>query len=281
MFNTVSKKLKLLSTTPPWEWPMDVDKILLSIITDKNTPFSDRLRGVDLAGELSVINLELVQALQDIISSKDESYELRGAAISSIGAILEEVSSANYLNEITFIDSEEDLIKIEDLLEIRDLLHNIFNDTSEFDETRRRALESAVRTPEEWTKAAVEDAYKSSDVAWKVTALYCMRYLPNFKEEVLAELTSINPEMKRYAVEAVAAHKFQEAWPKLKSIILSEYSDKDLLDSAIYAAVKIKGSTDLLTELPELNAPELKEIVLSSAALEDFSDTTTSDADKT
>src|SRR6202043_2627615 len=72
--------LRALADTPPWDWPRDIGKIYHQILTDNKANESDRLIAAELAGDFTVIDNELSDALMGIVSSADQSVQLRAAA---------------------------------------------------------------------------------------------------------------------------------------------------------------------------------------------------------
>ena len=83
--------LKELKETPPWDWPEYVGKTFLEILAADQADASDRMLAAELAGDLTVIDDELVDALLCILQSNEESGELRGKAVLSLGPVLEQV----------------------------------------------------------------------------------------------------------------------------------------------------------------------------------------------
>lgn len=51
-------------------------------------------------------------------------------------------------------------------------------------EVRRRILEASVRAPQDWHESAVRSAYASGDDASKLTAVFCMRFVRGFDEQI-------------------------------------------------------------------------------------------------
>ena len=75
-----TKHLEFLQEIPPWEWPKGSGEIFLEVLHDEQATESDQLIAAELAGEFSVINDELVDALIAILNRSDKSEELRGTA---------------------------------------------------------------------------------------------------------------------------------------------------------------------------------------------------------
>jgi len=81
--------LRTLKDTPPWDWPEGTGKMLLDFLRDDRTSESDLLLAAELAGDLTVINEELVEALLSILRRGDRPERVRGRAAISLGPILE------------------------------------------------------------------------------------------------------------------------------------------------------------------------------------------------
>jgi hypothetical protein len=77
--------LTALKDTPPWEWPEGVAPALLEILRGDRDSASDFLLAAELAGDLTVINDELVEALLSILRSGDQPEAVRGQAAISLG----------------------------------------------------------------------------------------------------------------------------------------------------------------------------------------------------
>ena len=52
-------------------------------------------------------------------------------------------------------------------------------------EVKRPILEASVRAPEKWHKNAVAAAYRSKDEDWKLTAVFCMRFIRGFDKQIV------------------------------------------------------------------------------------------------
>jgi hypothetical protein len=81
--------LRILKDTPPWEWPEEAGEIIIGILRDDHADESERLLAAELAGDFTVINEELVDALLSIVLRGDETEELRCQAVLSLGPALE------------------------------------------------------------------------------------------------------------------------------------------------------------------------------------------------
>ena len=81
--------LKALKDTPPWDWPEGTPEKLLSVVRDKQAAEPDRVPAMEMAGDFTVVNDELVEALLAILRNSEESQEVLARAAISFGPILE------------------------------------------------------------------------------------------------------------------------------------------------------------------------------------------------
>src|SRR5437867_317118 len=152
--------LSLLKDIPPWDWPRGTGKTLLDILRADRPSESDLLLATELAGDFTVINDELVDALLSILRGGDKPEEVRGRAAISLGPVLEQADTGGFedaddlpITELTFHRIQESLRKLS-------------MDASVPKEVRRRILEASVRAPQDWHQDAVRAAYGSDDEAW-------------------------------------------------------------------------------------------------------------------
>ena len=151
--------LKIFQKIPPWEWPESTAQIFLDILRDDQADESERLLAVDLAGDFTVINDEIVDALLTIARRGEEPDSLRGAAVISLGPVLEQADI------FEFDDPDDVPISEEKFREIQESLYTLYKDAGVPKEVRRRILEAAVRAPQDWHQDAIREAYAGDD-AW-------------------------------------------------------------------------------------------------------------------
>lgn len=149
--------LKILLDTPPWDWPRDAGKKFHQVLTDSKASEADRLIAAELAGDFTVINDALSDALLGIVSSADEPEELRATAAISFGAVLEHADMCEF-------DDPDDVPITEDTFHrIQLTLHKLYLDNGIPVLVRRRILEASVRAPEDWHLEAISQAWSSGD----------------------------------------------------------------------------------------------------------------------
>lgn len=255
--------IETLRETPPWEWPEDTDRFLLGVLRDDRTDASDRLIAADLAGDFVVINDELADALLAILGNNDESEAMRGTAAISFGAALEQA----YIEE--FEDPEDVPISEQTFHRIQKTFRELYGDSGVPKEVRRRVLEASVRAPEEWHRDAVRAAYQGDDQDWRLTAVFCMRFIEGFDEWILESLKSENPNIHYHAVCAAGVWEVDAAWSHIAGLIASEETEKFLLLAAIEAATEIRlhETAELLGDLLDSDDEDIVEAVHEAMAM--------------
>lgn len=233
-----------LKQTPPWEWPKNAGDILKRALRDRQGSASDRATAANLAGDLIVMDDEMARLLVDILGSADEPEKVRARAAISMGPVLEQTDINGFDDPYEEAPVSEPVFN-----QIRDTLRKVHLDEHAPKEVRRRALEGAVRSPQDWQENATRAAYSSTDKDWKLTAVFCMQYVRGFDREVLESLNSPNPDIHYEAVRAAGG--IEKAWPHIAGLITSKKTPKNLLLAAIEAAPEIdpRKSIEILYEL--------------------------------
>lgn len=262
--------LELISMTklPPWEWPENSEQILLGVLNDASADASDRLLAAELAGELPASMDELADALLSIVQSEDESEDLRAGAAIALGPTLEYA----YLSD--FEDPDEEAISEVMYLKINEALHKLYLDSTVSEEVRRRILEGSVRAPQDWHGDAIRAAYTSEKENWRLTAVFCMRYVHGFEDQILEALDSEDPDMLYEAVCAAGNWRLDDAWPRLTALFASEETDRDVLFAAIEAVTDIRPQEAgvILVDLADSEDEEIAEAATEAMVLaEDYS----------
>jgi len=118
-------------------------------------------------------------------------------------------------------------------------LHQLFFDHDVPDEVRRRVLEASVRAPQDWHDEAVRNAL-SGGGRWRLTAVFCMRFIPGFNPDILEALDDDNPRIRYHAVCAAGVWEIDEAWPHVFNLLTADDTDKELRLAAIDAVASIR-----------------------------------------
>jgi len=222
--------LKTLLDTPPWDWPTDAGRMFQKILIDQRADESDRLIAAELAGDFTVINDDLADTLLAVVGSADEPEQLRAKAAISLGPVLEQAETDGF--------EDPDDVPITELTfrNIQDSLAKIYLDNSTPKEVRRRILEASVRAPETWHQDAIRYAYSSGDKEWMLTAVFSMRWVRGFDNQILKALKSAYAEIHYEAVKAAGNWELDAAWSHILALVNNTETPKPLLLAAISAA---------------------------------------------
>ncbi|MCJ7683417.1 MAG: hypothetical protein MUO68_03910 [Desulfobacteraceae bacterium] len=255
--------LKKLENIPPWEWPQGTDKMLLGILRDDQRDESDRLLAAELAGDYTVINDELADALLSIVLSGEELEDLRSRAVISLGPALETA----YIDE--FEDPEDVPISEEKFHGIQESLRKLYMDTDVPREVRRRILEGSVRAPQDWHQEAIREAYSSDDESWRLTAVFAMRYIRGFNTQILEALENENEDIHYEAVCAAGNWEVDAAWSHIASLATTELTDRSLRLAAIEAVASIRPqeAAEILIELTQSDDEDIVDAAYETMAL--------------
>ena len=255
--------IKTLKDIPPWQWPKNAREMCLDVLRDDQADVSDRLLAAELAGDSTVINDELAEALLSILTNPGEPNGLRGQAAISLGPALE------YADVDGFEEPDDVPITEPMFRKIQGTLHKLYMDTQTPKEVRRLVLEASVRAPESWHKKAVAAAYGSDDGDWKLTAVFCMQFIRGFDKQILESLKSQNPGIHYHAVCAAANWGIDAAWPHIAALVTSEETEKELLLAAIEAAVFIlpDKASEILSPLLESDDEDIVDAAYEALAM--------------
>lgn len=258
-------KLETLKDTPPWDWPEGTGADLLDILRDGQASESDRLLAAELAGDSTVIDDDLAGALLEIVRSRDAPEKLRAQAALSLGPVLEQADTDG------FEDESDEPISERSFHTIQESLRELFRDASIPKEVRRRILEASVRAPQDWHPDAVRAAGRSDDEAWKLTGVFCMRFVRGFDEEILQALGSKNPDIHYEAVCAAGQWGMEAAWPHVAALVAMKGTAKPLLLAAIEAVSSIRPqeASQMLGDLIDSDDEEIAEAVHEALAMAD------------
>ena len=253
--------LKALKDTPPWDWPAGTAEKLVNVLRDEQGLQSDRLLATEMAGDFTVVNDELVEALLAILRNSQESKQVRARAAISLGPILE------YADTEGFDDAGDVPISEPTFRGIQG--HQLYRDAHIPKEVRRRILEASVRAPREWHENAVRSAFSSGDDLWKLTAVFCMRFVRGFNEQIVEELDNKNPDIHLEAALAAGSWGVEAAWPHIAALIHSRRTPKPLLLAAIGAipSIRPQEASEVLSRLIESDDEDIVEAVHDALAM--------------
>ena len=224
-----------LKDIPPWDWPEGTGRQLLDILRDDRATESELFLAAELAGDFTIINDELADALVAVLQSADTSEKIRGKAAISLGPVLEQADTEG------FEDADECPITETTFGRIQDSLRRLYLDGNVPKDVRRRVLEASVRAPQDWHPDAIRTAFANDDEAWRLTAVFCMRFVRGFDEQILEALDSKNPDIHYEAVVAAGNWEVDAAFPHVAAPVTSGETDKSLLLAAIDAVASIRS----------------------------------------
>ena len=255
--------LKTLLDTPPWDWPRDARRMFRKILIDQRATESDRLAAAELAGDFTVINDDLADALLAVVCSADEPVQLRAKAAISLGPVLEQVDTDG------FEDPDEVSITECTFRNIQDSFQKLYLDNNTPKEVRRRVLEASVRATETWHQDAIRHAYSSGDKEWMLTAVFSMCWVRGFDDQILVALKSATPEIHIEAVKAAGNWELDAAWSHIVELIDDAHTPKHLLRAAIGAAGSIRPAEarKILADLADSDDEEIAEAAEEAMAM--------------
>ncbi|MFN0104162.1 MAG: HEAT repeat domain-containing protein [Bryobacteraceae bacterium] len=247
--------LETLLEIPPWDWPRDAGKRFLRILTDHRAPESDRLVAAELAGDLTVMNDELAEALMAITGSAEEPEQLRAKAAIALGPILEQADTDGSDDPDSVPISQTTFRKIQELFQ------RLYFDNIAPTEVRRRILEASVRAPEKWHRNAILTAYSSGARDWMLTAVFSMRWVCGFDDQIMDALKSADPDIHYEAVEAAGNWGLASAWSHVVALVDDAGTAKPLRLAAIAAigAIRPVDARSVLTALVDSDDEEIAE----------------------
>ena len=161
------------------------------------------------------------------------------------------------------------LISEEVFVGIQETLRKLYTNANVPKEVRRRILEASVRAMQDWHQNAIQTAYRSDDEAWKVTAVFSMRWVRGFDEEILEALKSADPEIHYQAVCAAGNWEVAAAWPHIAALVTSHETEKTLRLAAIDAVASIHPNEAgmILHDLTDSDDEDIVEAVYEAMAV--------------
>ena len=248
--------LKTLESTPPWEWPKSARETLQAVLLNRDAAASDRLLAAHLAGDYVAINDQLAGTLLGILGSASEAPELRARAAISLGPALEGADMGDFDDPLDTPPISEEVFR-----KIQRFLRTLHQEESIPKEVRRSILEASVRSQEDWHAEAIREAYASQDREWMQTAVYGMRYVRGFEEEILEALKTSDEQIHIQAVKAAGSQEVDAAWPHVFALLENAATTpKPLLLAAIGAVANIRPDTDSLEMLNHLVDSEDRDV---------------------
>lgn len=212
-----------LAEVPPWEWPIDANDEILRVLTDRESPETERLLAAELAGDLTVMDDILAEELLRILASPGEPETLRANAAISLGPAVEEGEIGGF--------EDPDILAVNEgvLRRAKASLRDVYHDPEIPKEVRRSALEASVRAPEPWHPGAIRAAFHDGDPEWRLTAVFSMRFVPGFDDEIVEALGDDDAKILYQALCAAGDQGVDGAWPYVRRLVLAAASGAPIL----------------------------------------------------
>jgi len=245
----IGHSLEALAALPTWEWPDDaIDRITAGLKSDEITEqcLAARLAGFVPDDRLAVLLLECL--------AESDDDDVRAEAAIALGPILEESRMVEF--------SDGDMpteISASRVQQIQGALRRAYHDANAPTLVRRRALEAAVRAPTDWHIGAARAAFRSGDIAWRITGLFAMGYLDGFEAIILESLDDPSNDVVREAVTAAGRHALEAAGTKVLAMVEQTERGPDVQRAAIEALAQLRpeGTADALNRIIEHSAEPL------------------------
>jgi hypothetical protein len=247
---------------PPWEWPEDAEAMIIGLLQDAHADAEERLLAAELAGDYTNMNDALAEALLAVTGCADESVELRGAAVIALGGALEHAYTMGF-------EDEDDILLTESgFHQVLHTLHQLFLDPDVPEDVRRRVLEASVRAPQDWHDEAVRNALSGGGL-WRLTAVFCMRFISGFDYDILDALDDDNPRIRYHAVCAAGVWEIDEAWPHVLNLLTADDTDKELRLAAIDAVASIRPveAAEILNQLTTSDDDDIVDAAYEALAM--------------
>jgi hypothetical protein len=161
------------------------------------------------------------------------------------------------------------MISEKTFIKIQQTLHKHFMDTDIPTELRRRILEASVQAPQDWHGENVDTAFSSDAKAWRLTVVFCMRFIRGFDDQILEALSDQNADIHYHAVCAAGNWEVDAAWPHIRELVDSDATDKPLLLAAIDAVINIRPqeAAEVLGDLIDDDDQEIADAVYEALAM--------------
>ena len=245
--------LKQLEKAPIEDWPHDAPQVVAEGLESPDLEI--RTTAARLAWPM--MTDEIAEKLERL-AEVDDDEELRAAAVIAFGPVIEEMEDDGIVEDSPVSGGMLD--------KVRAVLRRLHEDEAQPKLVRRRALEASVRGGEPWHADAVTAAWALDDEDWKVTALFCMGYMPGFDEVVVAAVHETEGDVRLQAIQAAGMRALAEVGPTVLALAADEDADTDLRVEAIFAvaAIRVDGAAELLMSLADADDEEVADAAIAA-----------------
>ncbi len=112
-------------------------------------------------------------------------------------------------------------------------------------------------------------AHASPDPAWRLTAIFCLRYVDGFAPLILEALASDDPNIRYQAICAAGEQELESAWPHVLAVLEDPAADREILMAAIDAAACIRPeeALDVIDPFTDSADADVAETALDAMAM--------------
>ena len=174
---------------------------------------------------------------------------MRAKAAIGLGAVLEDCDTTEFDDPTGYDDppiAELTFHRIRNTLQ-----EAVRRDTGVPKLVRRRILEASVRSPQDWHRDAIREAYASGDREWVLTAVFAMKWVPGFDDQIMEAIRNRDLEIQAEAVLAAGNWSLDAAWDHVAALVDDPKTPKHLRLAAIGAlgSIRPQEAMEVLIEL--------------------------------
>ncbi len=162
---------------------------------------------------------------------------------------------------------------------LTETLRRVYLDESNPLLVRRRVLEGAVRSPQPWHEEAVAAAFRSEEMPWRVTAVFCMGFVPGFDDQIVEAFDSGLAPLRYQAIRAAGSREVERRGRPILAIAADPDAELDERLAAIESLPVLSppGTFEILDDLGA--DPEEAVVEAADEALEEHSMLALTEAD--
>ena len=141
-----------------------------------------------------------------------------------------------------------------------------------------------MRSTQNWHQDAISRAYSSGDRDWMLTAVFSMRRVRGFDDQILDALKRGDPEIEYEAVLAAGNWELNSAWSRITGLVHDPATPKHLLLAVINAVgcIRPREAGAILLDLADSDDEEIAEaadeaITIAEGSSGEIDDEDTSD----
>lgn len=207
------------------------------------------LRGDDTAAKLALfeeregdLDERMVPEILDLLERGGDPAVLAAAAI-ALGPTLEMCDDEVDEDGVFHDDSYGAPVDAATYWRMLEVLRRLHSDPNAPLLVRRRALEASVQSPQDWHAEAITAAWRSDEIDWRITAVFCMGfdYLDDFSTEIAEALLTDIPQLRFEAIRAAGLRSLVQLLPEILPIATDDLAPIDHRYVAIETLAMLGG----------------------------------------